>query len=183
MKNAIASLAILIPALAFGQLSSNPEQFGQLSSNTLQLKPRLSLPIEYHYVGKEGMRDLKITCIGYGLALVSGAAYGVREVVQHKPNRIPDNWNTQWWDTRESWKNKYIGRDPENERRFIPVAITDAYHLSGTVHRWTMLGSGVCIGLNGNNNWKEILGNAVISAAFFQVGFRAIYNTDLMFNP
>jgi hypothetical protein len=181
MKNAIFFL--LFPALAIGQ-NVAPQMYLVTAEGptTEQPKPRFSLPVEYNYKGRQGKRDLILFGTGAGLSLISGMAYGVREVVQHKPHRIPDDWNAQWWDSRESWKNKYIDRDPTKERRLIPVALTDAYHMAGTVHRWSAVGSGICIGLNGNNRWDQILMSALFNAAVFQVGFRAVYNTDLIFH-
>lgn len=60
----------------------------------------------------------KRTAVTAGLSLASGLCYGIHETVVHKPNRIPDNWNRRWWDSRESWRNKYADGDPAQVRGY-----------------------------------------------------------------
>jgi hypothetical protein len=126
-------------------------------------------------------RDMWLWGGNTALSFISGLSYGVREVVQHKPNRIPTSWNQQWWDTRLSWTNKYWQNDPAEGRNHIPVVFTDAYHTAGTIHRWSTMGAGICIGLGSNNSWKHILADALWSFICFQVGFTISYRTDIFF--
>lgn len=149
-----------------------------------QFQPQQNLPSPEHELALQKMelRNAKLFWIGTGLSFVSGFSYGAREVVQHKPWRIPSDWNTEWWDTRESWKNKYFQRDPEQGRNRMPVMFTDAYHLSGTIHRWTTTGAGICVGLNTRNqDWKRMGLNLLWNFLAFQAGFTLTYRSGAIF--
>ena len=128
----------------------------------------------------------KRTAITAGLSIVSGLFYGIHETVVHKPNRIPDTWNRQWWDSRESWRNKYEGGDPVNGAAFpgsrgALVWTTDAKHLFGGAYRATMFGAGVSIGIGERRRFRDYAKDALVSAVCFQAGFMLAYNTNLIF--
>jgi len=162
--------------------------FGQSFEKVETPKPRLNLPAEEVLRPK----DAALWGIGCGLSMLSGMAYGVHEVVDNRPHLIPDDWNKQWWDQRQSWTNKYKNNDPGAGRRLIPVAFTDADHFFSSASRWTGTGAGIVIGININRRAKSRMPvkqqianaavDALINAAFFQVGFLAAYKTDLIFH-
>lgn len=115
------------------------------------------------------------------LSGVSGAAYGVHETVVHHPDRIPESWNMQFWDNRLSWRNKYKYGQPENGPAYLGstnvlVWTTDAKHLFGTLHRSTLFGAGVCIGIGQRRPAWHYLLDAGISFLAFSAGFHATYS-------
>lgn len=67
---------------------------------------------------------------------ISGASWGMHEATMHKWPEVQKKHpglNAQYWNPAESWRNKYIGGNPENGRRriagvVIPVHFTDAKH-------------------------------------------------------
>jgi hypothetical protein len=128
-------------------------------------------------------RNFKLFATGTALSFVSGFSYGAREVVQHKPWRIPSTWNQQWWDSSKSWTNKYFQNNVDEGRNRTPVMFTDAYHLSGTIHRWTTTGAGICVGANSNNwkSWKHLALNVLWNCLAFQAGFTITYRSGAIF--
>lgn len=124
------------------------------------------------------------------LSAVSGASYGIHETVVHKPFRIPDGWNRQYWDASVSWTNKYKDNNPDAGSAFpgsttVFVWTTDAKHLFGTVHRTTLFGAGVTITLGEKRPIWHYLLDGAISYAAFAASFHAVYSTDILFktNP
>ena len=130
--------------------------------------------------------DLRRAIAPAGISAVSGAAWGVHETAVHHPSRIPAGWNRQFWDGRVSWTNKYRNGDPAagpaypGSTTFLAWT-TDAKHLFGTVHRATMFGSAVVIGLGERRPVWHYLVDAGISFVAFTVGFHTIYTVS--FNP
>jgi hypothetical protein len=115
-----------------------------------------------------------------GLALASGAAYGVHETVVHHPHLIPGAWNKQWWDGTVSWRNKYRNGDPDMGPKFplsttALVWTTDAKHLFGSVHRATLFGAGVTLTLGEKRPVWHYLADAGLSFAAFSTGFHGVY--------
>lgn len=115
------------------------------------------------------------------MAAVSGAAWGVHETVVHHPSRLPAGWNRQWWDGRESWRNKYRHGDPDAGPAYFGSTTflawtTDAKHLFGTVHRVTLFGSALIIGLGQRRPVWHYLLDAGVSFVVFTVGFHTTYS-------
>ena len=119
------------------------------------------------------------------LGTVSGGAWGVHKTVVHHPDRIPSGWNRQLWDGRVSWTNKYRHGDPAagpaypGSTTFLAWT-TDAKHLFGTVHRATLFGSAVVIGLGEQRPVWHYLVDAGISFVAFSVGFHGVYSVAFM---
>lgn len=116
-----------------------------------------------------------------GLAAASGAAWGVHETVVHHPSRIPAGWNRQWWDARKSWRNKYRRGDPAAGPAYLGSTTflawtTDAKHLFGTVHRATLFGSAVVIGLGERRPVWHYLMDAGVAFVAFSIGFHTTYS-------
>jgi hypothetical protein len=128
----------------------------------------------------------KKTLLNIGVSFSTGVFYGIHETVVHKPFRIPDNWNRQWWDSRESWKNKYRNGDPNQGQAFpgsmgLLVWPTDAKHLFGGLYRVGMFGSGVTISIGEKRPVRYYLAQAVVSGLSFSAGFALVNNTNLIF--
>jgi len=118
------------------------------------------------------------------LSAFSGASYGVHETVVHHPYRIPKSWDQQYWDARISWTNKYA--EDGSEKFFGSTTFlawtTDAKHLFGTVHRATLFGAGVTIGIGEKRPVWHYLCDAGLSFVAFSIGFHSVYSTDIIFN-
>ena len=162
---------LLLSAFSF-PLSAQFMPKDQKQSGTIQLN-----------IPNAERRNLKLFAAGTALSFVSGFSYGAREVVQHKPWRIPSDWNQQWWNTEKSWTNKYFQNSVSEGRTRVPVMFTDAYHLSGTIHRWSAAGAGICIGANTNNwkSWKHLALNVLWNCLAFQAGFTMTYRSGAIF--
>lgn len=128
----------------------------------------------------------KRTLFVAGVSIISGISYGIHETVVHKPFRIPENWNMQWWDARESWKNKYKNNDPRQGQAFPGsmgafVWVTDAKHLFGGIYRVSMFASGVVAVIGEKRPLRHYIAQAFVSGLFFSVGFSSIYYTNIIF--
>lgn len=128
-----------------------------------------------------GRYDWRRGAVGGGLALISGAAWGVHETVVHHPGRIPAGWNRRFWDGRESWRNKYRDGDPAKGPAFpgsttVLAWTTDAKHLFGTIHRGTLFGAGVTITIGEKRPVWHYLVDAGVSMAAFGMGFHGVYS-------
>lgn len=120
------------------------------------------------------------------LAAASGGGWGVHETVVHHPSRIPAGWNRQFWDNRESWRNKYRHGDPAAGPAYLGSTTflawtTDAKHLFGTAHRTTLFGAALVIGLGERRPVWHYLLDAGVSFVAFSAGFHGIYS--LTFQP
>jgi len=120
------------------------------------------------------------------LAFTSGVAYGFHETSVHHPDRYPGNWNKQFWDNRESWRNKYRNGDPNCGPAYFGSTTflawtTDAKHLFGTVHRVSMFGTGVTLTIGQRRPVWHYLADAGIGFVAFSTGFHATYS--LLFKP
>lgn len=118
---------------------------------------------------------------GAALACVSGAAWGVHETSVHHPDRFPSSWNKQFWDNRESWRNKYRDGDPSKGPAYpgsttVLAWTTDAKHLFGTVHRTSLYASAVVITIGRRRPVAHYLLDAGLSFAAFSLGFHGIYS-------
>lgn len=112
---------------------------------------------------------------------MSGAAYGVHETVVHHPDRIPDSWSAQFWDNRVSWRNKYKYGNPQHGPAYpgsttLFVWTTDAKHLFGSLHRSTLFGAGICIGIGTRRPVWHYVADAGISFLAFTAGFHGSYS-------
>lgn len=115
------------------------------------------------------------------LSFVSGASWGVHETIVHHPDRIPDSWNKRFWDSRESWRNKYRGGNPDNGPAYLGSTTllawtTDAKHLFGTAHRVTGFAAGISIGIGDKRPCWHYAADAGVSFIAFGLGFHSIYS-------
>lgn len=119
-----------------------------------------------------------------GFGLIGGTAYGIHETAVHKPWNFPKSWNPQYWDASKSWTNKYWQGEPSRGPKFpgsntFLVALTDAKHMSSTVHKAALLGAGFTIGFGERRPWWHYAADAVIGFAAYSVGFYATYTYNL----
>lgn len=129
----------------------------------------------------EAARGWRPHYAGAALAAVSGACWGVHETAVHHPDRFPSSWNKQFWDNRESWRNKYRDGDPTKGPAYpgsttVLAWTTDAKHLFGTLHRGTLYGSAVVITIGRRRPVLHYLLDAGVSFAAFSLGFHGVYS-------
>jgi len=77
-------------------------------------------------------------------AFVAGASHGTAQVLQHHNSRffgVFPNASKRFFGP-ESWKNKYVGFDPQNPRNRIPIWVTDGPHLFNSVTQTSCFFSG-----------------------------------------
>ncbi|MBK8706625.1 MAG: hypothetical protein IPN33_25650 [Saprospiraceae bacterium] len=114
------------------------------------------------------------------LSFAGGVCYGFHETVVHHPDRIPANWNKQWWDSRQSWRNKYKDGDPVNGPAWFGAEYVtfgqDAKHTFATGYRYTTLAAGICIGLGQRRPAWHYAADIGISFVCAAVGFHGIYS-------
>lgn len=116
-----------------------------------------------------------------GLALVSGASYGLHETLVHHPHSIPAGWNKRFWDNRESWRNKYRNGDPGAGPAYFGSTTflawtTDGKHLTGTFHRGTLFATGVTVSIGERRPALHYLFDAGLSFLAFSAGFHGVYS-------
>lgn len=118
--------------------------------------------------------------IPVALSLVAGACYGFHETVVHHPDRIPEGWNKQWWDGRQSWRNKYKDGDPAKGPVWFGAEYVtfgqDAKHTFATGYRYHTLGAGIAIGIGKRRPALHYLYDIGISIAASAIGFHTTYS-------
>ena len=132
------------------------------------------------------------------ISFVSGASWGLHEVTAHHWSSVQTKHpglNPRFWNPAESWKNKYIGGNPELGRtRFagviIPAHITDAKHILASTNQLTAVGAGATIGFSigidiGRNKdkkqrrpWWHYGVDAAISFAAYSAGNALFYSKN-----
>lgn len=89
------------------------------------------------------------------LAAIAGAAKAVQDTVHHHHAVSVFAHMGDWWDPAQSWKLKYedYDRGLTGERfplsKTVLVALTDAWHCFGLLHRAALLLCGLALGLAG----------------------------------
>lgn len=174
-------IIFLFPAAIFAQIRPAPPTTDWQPQGRIIRNERATLEV-FDDLGLLRKRTLWTA----GISFASGLCYGIHETVVHKPFRIPDTWNRQWWDSRESWRNKYEGGDPANGAAFpgsrgALVWTTDAKHLFGAGYRVTMFGAGATVAIGQRRRFRDYAKDAFVSAVCFQCGFWIVNNTNLIF--
>ena len=124
--------------------------------------------------------SLKQAAAGAALSAISGACWGFHETSVHHPDKIPAGWNKQFWDNRQSWRNKYRNGDPEQGPKYVGSTTflawtTDAKHLFGTAHRATLFGSAVVFTIGEKRPAWHYLADIGIGFLSFSAGFHSVY--------
>lgn len=174
-------LLLLLPALLSAQIRPAPPTRDWQPQGRITVNERATLEV-FDDLGLLRKRTIYTA----GISFAAGMAYGIHETVVHKPFNIPDNWNRRWWDSRESWKNKYKQGDPAQGQAFPGsmgplVWTTDAKHLFGGLYRAGMFGAGVTVAIGERRPVGHYLAQAAVSAVSFGAGFYVAYNTNLIF--
>jgi len=115
------------------------------------------------------------------LAFVGGVAGGTREATMWRKDRFFEVFpkaNRQYWDNHLSWQNKYT------RPWYVPVQLTDSYHMLYAVHNIGLAGASITGTAHVSNNWKSkplkhkvldvLIQSACVSAAYF-VGSEATF--------
>jgi len=118
------------------------------------------------------------------LSFVSGASWGLHEVTAHHWSSVQakhPGLNARFWNPAESWKNKYIGGNPELGRtRFagvvIPAHITDAKHITASIAQGGLFIAGGTITIGKHRPWWHYALDVGISFAAYSAGNAIMYN-------
>jgi len=115
------------------------------------------------------------------LAFVGGVAGGTREATMWRKDRFFEVFpkaNRQYWDNHLSWRNKYT------RPWYVPVQLTDSYHMLYAVHNIGLAGASITGTAHVSKNWKSkpikhrvldiLIQSACVSAAYF-VGSEATF--------
>ena len=117
------------------------------------------------------------------LVFVGGAAKGFNETLHFNYKAFETAFpgiNKQWFDPKESWKNKYKGGDPDNGPRFflstsVLVMFTDQYHLNNFIGRTAIMSALVLKIGEGKKPFKHYLLDLVYYSACYSTGFALTY--------
>ena len=76
--------------------------------------------------------------VALGLLVIAGAANGVMDRIQHHYYTVPESWNEQFWNPKESWRNKWKDGDHTKGEKFLfsstfLVGLTDGWHLMKSI--------------------------------------------------
>lgn len=107
------------------------------------------------------------------LSFLSGAAWGLHEKTAHHwsdfAKRFP-NANPQFWNPELSWRNKYIGGNPELGRNNKLIWTSDAKHILASSNQILAFGAGCTIFIGRKVSWKEYALRIAGSAVGYTVG-------------
>ena len=120
--------------------------------------------------------------VALGLIAIAGAANGIMDRIQHHYYTVPESWNEQFWNPKESWRNKWKQGDHTKGERFLfsstfLVGLTDGWHLmksimlSAIALSITLL---LTVDLFSNNIVNKIIIFFVVRT-LFGLGFRLFY--------
>lgn len=139
-----------------------------------------SNPYPYRYNPSTTSSFLKKRIPTYIGIFAAGTVDGFSENLKWKyykfENTFP-NAKREFWDPRESWRNKWKNGDPSQGERFLGsstifVGATDGYHMLNTTSRFLLKASYV-INLRQikNHDWKALLIDFGISTVMFGLGY------------
>lgn len=116
---------------------------------------------------------------GVSASFVGGAAWGLHEATMHHwdafHQRFP-NADPQIWNPRESWLNKYKGRDPANGRTNVPVVFTDIKHLLASTALASGFVAGASFTIGERRPWWHYGLDFLAGSAAWWVGNRLTFN-------
>jgi hypothetical protein len=123
----------------------------------------------------------KSAIIPASLSFVGGVAGGTREAILWRKDRffqVFPKANRQYWDNTISWENKY------SRPWYVPVQLTDGYHMLYGVHNLGLSGACIAGTISAGKRWDKkpfkhkildvLIQGACISAAYF-VGSEATF--------
>jgi len=138
--------------------------------------------LSYSQLDIDWQKKKKQYLVQGSLALVSGAADGVREITQFKYQKfktVHPSANELFWNPQVSWKNKWKNGDINQGEKFpfsstVLVATTDAYHALRTIDR-SMLYGAIIVNLGQKQKWYWYFIDFVFITLTRNIGFNATY--------
>jgi hypothetical protein len=112
------------------------------------------------------------------LSFTAGAAWGTNQVLEHRNAaffRVFPEANVRFWGP-DSWRNKYVGFNPENGRNKTPIWITDGKHLTASANQVLIFGAGLCIGIGKKRKWWHYAADIGVSFVAYSAGNYVTYN-------
>lgn len=118
----------------------------------------------------------------FGLIVIAGAANGLMDRISFHYNTIPESWNDQFWNPKESWRNKWKNGDHTQGERFpfsstLLVGFTDAWHILKEI-MITALCLALTINVDIDITGLDLLDDIIVfvsSRIIFGIGFRLLY--------
>jgi MFS family permease len=122
------------------------------------------------------------TWLSLGLVIVAGAANGFMDRLQHHYGTIPDSLDEQFWNPKESWRNKWKNGDHTQGEKFLfsstlLVALTDGWHMTKEI-MLSALALSIALSLNLVFIDNEFVNNLLLFIAIrvlFGIGFKILY--------
>lgn len=114
----------------------------------------------------------------------AGATWGMHEAISHRWGTVQAKYpklNPAFWNPKESWKNKYYNRDPEQGRNKTPIWVTDGKHMLASASFLGIFGAGVTVTIGGKKPVWHYLVKAAVSGVFYTAGNYLTY--DVIFKP
>lgn len=116
-------------------------------------------------------------------ALVAGMANGWMDLITFHFYLAPKfmTRNNNFWNPKESWKNKYKYRDSKNEKTFIGkyfTGLTDGWHFLKLIMKWSFIFMAISYGVIGiyfDTTIIRLTIDPVLLYLAFQSGFKITY--------
>ena len=120
--------------------------------------------------------------IALSLVVVAGAANGIMDRIQHHYYTVPESWNEQFWNPKESWRNKWKDGDHTKGEKFLfsstfLVGLTDGWHLMKSI-MLSAIALSITLLLTVDLFSSNIVNKVIIFLAvrtLFGIGFRLFY--------
>lgn len=118
------------------------------------------------------------------LSFCSGATWGLHEKTSHHWGEFSVRFpkaNPQFWNPEVSWRNKYVGGNPDLGRKKIlgvnvPVHFSDAKHLLASSTQVFGFSAGCSITLGKKVSWKEYALRVGASFVGYSLGNYVTFN-------
>ncbi|RMG90185.1 MAG: hypothetical protein D6706_20055 [Chloroflexi bacterium] len=112
---------------------------------------------------------------------ISGVLWGAHEAYQADPYVFESNgFDGQFW-AHDAWKNKYIGRNPENgmkANRWLGHTFRDVDHFTGTFNNAFAVSGTATVCLQDQGNWKhkalKVLAGVAVRSLFASATYRVL---------
>lgn len=114
-----------------------------------------------------------------GLSFASGASWGLHEATAHHWEKFHATFpgaDPRYWDPKESWKNKYVARDPSLGRNRVPLVFTDAKHLLASANQGFIFGAGLTVTIGERSGWKVYATRVAGSAVGYYLGHKTTFD-------
>ena len=120
--------------------------------------------------------------LALGFVIIAGAANGLMDRLQHHYGTIPDSWDEEFWNPKESWSNKWKNGDHTQGEKFLfsstlLVALTDGWHMTKEI-MLSAAALSLALTLNVVFIENELLNNLLLFVfvrVLFGIGFKILY--------